>query len=103
MVIWRGVERLAEALAALPGSTRAALCAGSLEVATAIALDDAGEERIRRWFTSHVGEGGAPTFVTDPSLIAGVELRAPHAVLRSNWAADLETLATEAAHDDGAV
>lgn len=34
-------------------------------------------------------------FVTDPALIAGLELRGPHFVLRNSWRADLETLARE--------
>jgi F-type H+-transporting ATPase subunit b len=28
-------------------------------------------------------------FVTDPALIAGLELRSPHFVLHNSWAADL--------------
>ncbi len=97
------LDRLAAALAGLPEAMRTTLQDGPLEVATPAALDAAGEERMRRWLAAHLGDVNTTGFVTDADLIAGVELRAPHAVLRSNWAADLETLATEAVHDDGAV
>ena len=49
--------------------------------------------------------GAAPqlTFRTDPTLIAGVELVAPNALIRNSWRADLDriTLALheEAPHD----
>jgi F-type H+-transporting ATPase subunit b len=97
------LDRLGAALAGLPEPTRATLRSGPLEVATAAPLDAAGQNLIRRWLAANVGKDATPDFAADPSLIAGVELRAPHAVLRSNWAADLDTLATEAARDDGAV
>ena len=36
---------------------------------------------------------GRVTFATDPALIAGIELRAPHATLRANWQAELQHIA----------
>jgi F-type H+-transporting ATPase subunit b len=38
--------------------------------------------------------GGTPRlrFVTDPDLIAGLELRSAHFVLHNSWRADLETI-----------
>ena len=44
--------------------------------------------------------GGAPTlrFVTDPDLIAGLELRSAHFVLHNSWRADLEEILKEVKH-----
>jgi F-type H+-transporting ATPase subunit b len=43
------------------------------------------------------------TFRVDPALLAGVELRAPHTLIRNHWQADLERIAQElrpdVAHD----
>lgn len=43
----------------------------------------------------HKALGGTPTlrFVTDPDLIAGLELHTPHFVLRNSWQADLAQIA----------
>jgi F-type H+-transporting ATPase subunit b len=35
------------------------------------------------------------SFVTDPDLIAGLELRSAHFVLHNSWRADLETILKE--------
>lgn len=97
------LDRLGAALAGVPDAARAALREGPLEVVTAAPLDAPGTERLRGWLATHLGEGAPTAFVADPALIAGIELRAPHAVLRSSWATDLESLAAEATHDDGVV
>lgn len=97
------LPRLLAALAALPEPTRQALRAGPLEVASAAPLPPDAQAALRRTIAEHLGADVTPDFVTDPSLIAGLDLRSPHAALHGNWAADLETLTTQAAGDDGAV
>jgi len=89
-------------LATLPASVLANLArAGeTLEVATAAPLDEPAQEActtmLRRW----LGDGSRLRFVTDPALIAGVELRGPHARLSNTWRADLDRIAEELAKDD---
>ena len=97
------LPRLIEALAALPEATRQALRSGLLEVASATALSAGTQAALRQSITEHLGADVVLRFVTDPSLIAGLELRGAHASLHGNWAADLETLTARAAGDDGAV
>ena len=41
------------------------------------------------------------TFHTDPALLAGVELRAPHTLIRNHWQADLERIAQELHSETG--
>lgn len=97
------LPRLAEALDSLPEATRAGLREGPLVVASATPLVDGEKAAVRREIAARLGEGAAPAFVTDAALIAGLEVRSPHVVLRGNWATDLDALANEAAGDDGAV
>jgi len=70
----------------------------TLEVVTAASLDAAAQtactEMVRRRL------GCSVHFGTDPSLIAGVELRGPHAKLHNNWRADLDHIAEELGQDD---
>ncbi len=97
------MPRLIEALAALPESTRLALRAGPLDVTSAAPLSPEAQASMRRAIAEHLGADAAPKFIVDASLIAGLELRSPHAALHGNWAADLETLTSEVAGDDGAI
>ena len=97
------LPRLLDAFATLPEATRQALRAGPLDVASAAPLPPEAQTALRQAIAQRLGTDAAPSFIVDPSLIAGLELRSPHAALRGNWAADLETLTAEAAGDDGAV
>lgn len=97
------LPRLMGALTALPDATRQALRAGPLEVASVTALPPQAQATLRQGIAAHLGVDVTPRFVIDPTLIAGLDLRSPHATLHGNWAADLETLITQAAGDDGAV
>ena len=81
---------LVEAIAAMPDADRAALAADPGGVAIVTATDPGAEaEAIRTAVQAALG--GAPDlrFVTDPALIAGVELRSPHFALHNSWQADL--------------
>ena len=53
---------------------------------------DPGDEKAAIEKAVHTALGGAPAlrFVTDPALIAGLELRSPHFVLHNSWQADLD-------------
>lgn len=53
---------------------------------------DPGDEKAAIEKAVRTALGGAPAlrFVTDPALIAGLELRSPHFVLHNSWQADLD-------------
>jgi F-type H+-transporting ATPase subunit b len=70
----------------------------TLEVVTATALDAATQAGCTEIVRQRLG--CAVRFGTDPSLIAGLELRGPHARLENNWRADLDRIAEELSQDD---
>jgi F-type H+-transporting ATPase subunit b len=71
-----------------------------LEVATAAALDASAQAACTAMLRRRLGDGLRARFITDPSLIAGIELRGPHARLRNTWRADLDRIAEELEKDD---
>ena len=89
------LERLLQTIKDMPAEDRAALIATKhpIEIVTPSAPTDEGAVR------SALIEalGGAPdlTFVTDPALIAGIELRSAHFTLRNSWRADLDAILNE--------
>jgi F-type H+-transporting ATPase subunit b len=70
----------------------------TLEVVTAAPLDAAAQTACTEMLRQRLG--CSVHFRTDPSLIAGVELRGPHAKLHNNWRADLNYIAEELSQDD---
>lgn len=91
---------LVESLSALSADEWRALARSgdTLAVVTATALDAAAQTACAEIVRQSVG---CPVrFETDPSLIAGVELRGPHARLDNNWRADLDRIAEELSQDD---
>jgi F-type H+-transporting ATPase subunit b len=72
----------------LPRSGRAG-AAPDIEVVTAVALDEAGRALCRTRMASALNTEPQLHFRIDPALIAGVELRLPHVVVRNHWAQDL--------------
>ncbi|MCG6903412.1 MAG: F0F1 ATP synthase subunit delta [Rhodobacter sp.] len=88
---------LVDAIAGMSAADRAALTASTadIEVVTATDMEDAERTKIEQVVKDALG--GAPTlrFVTDPDLIAGLELRSAHFVLHNSWRADLENILKE--------
>ncbi|MDF1856557.1 hypothetical protein [Pseudooceanicola sp.] len=84
------LAQLTEAITKLPPADRAALLAApdGIEVVTAT---DPGSDRTAIEQAIRTALEGPATlrFVTDPDLIAGLELRSAHFVLRNSWQADL--------------
>lgn len=84
------LHQLVDAIAKMPEADRAALVSDpkGIEIVTAT---DSTAERSKIGKAVKAALGGAPVlrFVTDPALIAGLELRSPHFVLHNSWAADL--------------
>jgi len=71
-----------------------------LEVVTATPLDAAAQAACVTMLAGRLGHRPTLSFATDPSLIAGVELRSSHASLSNNWRADLDRIAQELSRDD---
>jgi F-type H+-transporting ATPase subunit b len=70
------------------------------QVISASTLSADEQEFLRAALASTLGRSMALSFSVDPALIAGVELRFRHLIIRSHWAADLEQLQTRLQHDD---
>ena len=96
------LQSLVARLAALTPDERRALMdpASDLEVVTAAPLDESSRATWSEMLTRGLRASPILRFATDPSLIAGVELRGPHAQLRNSWQADLDRIAQELGRDD---
>lgn len=84
------LSQLITAIEQMPAADRAALADGAngLEVVTP-GNTDADHEKIEKAIQTALGGTPKLRFVTDPGLIAGIELRSPHFVLHNSWQADL--------------
>ncbi len=91
------LAQLVEAIAGMSDADRAALTTSEadIEIVTATDTEDAESAKIERAVKDALG--GTPSFrlVTDPDLIAGLELRSAHFVLHNSWRADLENILKE--------
>lgn len=78
-------------------SDRAVLIASADDIQIITATDPEGAERAEIEQAVKDALGGTPGFrlVTDPDLIAGLELRHAHFVLHKSWRADLENILKE--------
>jgi F-type H+-transporting ATPase subunit b len=96
------VQSLGTWLADLPPDQLQALAQPEnvLEVVTATPLDAATQAACTTMLAERLGDTPTLSFTTDPSLIAGVELRSSHASLSNNWRADLDRIAQELSRDD---
>jgi F-type H+-transporting ATPase subunit b len=81
----------------MSASDRAALIASAddIEIITATNPEDAESARIERVVKDALRGTPNVRLVTDPSLIAGLELRSGHFVLHNSWRADLENILKE--------
>jgi F-type H+-transporting ATPase subunit b len=93
------MESLAATLETDP--TRNSLLGTTLELRSATQLDGAAQADCRAILSRILGAGVELSFRTDPTLIAGVELAAPHALIRNSWRADLDRI-THALHEESA-
>ena len=91
---------LVAAIKELPDATRATVAAGEtpLDVVSAAALSPEAEAEATRQITAAFGGEIRLNFRVDPALIAGLELNAPHLVLRNSWQADLAQIAAGLTH-----
>jgi len=95
------LDWLVKAIGALPEQARKALAnqAVALGVVSTAPLGEAAEAQA----TSRIGEafGYRPqiAYTTDPALIAGLELHAPHLAVSNSWRADLAAILESLGHD----
>lgn len=91
---------LAEGLATLSDMDRKALAGATITVVCAKDADIDAKARITETIAGALGTTPDLTFRTDPDLIAGLELHAPHVTLRNSWRADLDRIAAALADKD---
>jgi F-type H+-transporting ATPase subunit b len=84
------LEGVTEMLASHPA--RASLLGAPLEVRSAVTLDPALQAECRAMLARLIGGTPEPDFRTDPTLLAGIELASPNAVIRNSWKDDLERI-----------
>ncbi|WP_323780042.1 F0F1 ATP synthase subunit delta [Thalassovita sp.] len=91
------LAKLVEAIASMPASEREALIASEddLEIVTATAREGAEKAAIEQAVSDALGGKPGLRVVTDPDLIAGLELRSAHFVLHNSWRSDLEDILKE--------
>ncbi|MDX2485692.1 MAG: F0F1 ATP synthase subunit delta [Pseudodonghicola sp.] len=91
------LAQLVEAIKGMSAPDRAALVKTTADLSLVTATDLAEAEKTRIGHEVAEALGGTPKlqFVTDPDLIAGLELRSAHFVLKNSWRADLERILKE--------
>jgi F-type H+-transporting ATPase subunit b len=91
------LAQLVEAIADMSVSDRAALIASAddIDIITATNPEDAERAKIDQAVKDALGGTPSVRLVTDPRLIAGLELYSGHFVLHNSWRADLETILKE--------
>ena len=91
------LSQLVEAIADMSTSDRAALIASTdgTKIVTAIAPEAAKRVAIEQAVKDALGGTPSVHLVTDPDLIAGLELHSAHFVLHNSWRADLENILKE--------
>jgi F-type H+-transporting ATPase subunit b len=96
------IDGIATGLAQLPEGTRTSLGAGgaAIRLTTARAVTPQQVETCRKALAGVLGHPVLVEVSVDPELIAGIELEAPHAVVRNSFRADLVRLKSELVHHD---
>ena len=96
------IDGIATGLAKLPEGTRATLGAdgASVRLTAARAVTPEEVEACRKALAGVLGHPVLLEVSVEPELIAGLELEAPHAVVRNSFRADLVRLKSELVHHD---
>jgi len=95
------LDWLVAAIGALPEATRQAARAKTtpFDAASATPLDAAEQAHASEAIGAAFGGPVAVNYATDPTLIAGLELRGDHLIVGNSWQADLIKIQAELQHD----
>ena len=101
------VQAMVDALKARLGDLseadrRSLAAAGPVTVATPAPLTADLQTQVARALGEILPDTATPIFAVDPDLIAGAELRTPHAVVRNSWRADLDAMVESLNEDNHA-
>ncbi|MCR8549920.1 F0F1 ATP synthase subunit delta [Salipiger sp. P9] len=92
------IDGLAEAVAKLPETTRAGIAGGGpVTLRSARALSAEEQAQIAQRLGAVLGTPPALSVETDATLLAGLELETPHAIVRNHFRADLDRIRAEIA------
>lgn len=90
------IDGLADAVAKLPDATRAGVGAqGPIDVRAARPLSAPEQARLTQALSDALTRPVETHIETDPTLIAGLELDAPHAIVSNHFRADLDRIKAE--------
>lgn len=91
------LDLLVAAIAEMPAKDRAALVAtdNTIDLVSATDLDTGEKARMTKAVQKALGQTPALNFLTDPGLIAGLELRAAHFSVHNSWQSDLRSIRKE--------
>tara|TARA_R110000824_G_scaffold311868_1_gene499017 strand:+ start:3791 stop:4531 length:741 start_codon:yes stop_codon:yes gene_type:complete len=91
------VSLLIEAITKMPESDRTALAQSTdnIDLVSASDIKDADQAKITKSVQKALGGAPGITFVTDPDLIAGMEIQTPHFILHNSWQSDLAGILKE--------
>ena len=81
------------------GFASSAATGRSVEVVTAAPLTDEETQHVRSALKEAFGLELPFLFLSDPALIAGIELRGQNAIIRNSWRADLDRIRQELSRD----
>lgn len=95
------IDGLAEAVAALPDTTRASIGQeGTVALRAARALGDDERRLLTERLAGVLGRAPGLSVSVDETLLAGLELETPHAIVRNHFRADLDRIRGELARHD---
>ena len=99
------IEALEFELTSMPQPSLSQITSGgdAVEIATALPLSSAEQGKVSAILARRLTPLPPLRFRVDPSLIAGIELRGSHCVVRNSWRADLERIAQELQQESGRV
>ena len=94
------LDLLVDAIAKMPKKDRAALAATStgIDLISAEDCDTRFRTRVTKALSFALGGPTELNFITDPELIAGLEIRTPHFVLHNSWQSDLSKILEDMKH-----
>ena len=94
------VDEMCREVRALPSEKRTSFVAAaatgrSIDVVTAAPLSGEDTQNVRAALEKAFGANLPLTFLSDPAIIAGIELNGPNAIIRNSWRADLDRIRQE--------